>query len=150
MRQTIAINLISGLSLTCLIVFGIQYLIFKNTPVYSNYTIEIVNNPITGEEDIQFAMVGTKNLNCQAKNVYGIAHNDVEDRDVILNQYTKAYVRDIQPGETVTNTWSYARPKDLTAGIYRVTMVGEWTCRFWIFNEETTRTYDNILLIAED
>lgn len=147
MKKIVAANLISGISLICLIVFGVNYLIFKNTPVYSDYTIEIVNNPVTGEEDIQFAMVGTKKLECVANNVYGIAYG--KETQVRLDQYTKAYIRDIKPGETVTNTWSYKKPLELQPGIYRVTMFGDWTCRMWVFKETTTRTYENILLIVE-
>ena len=132
----------------CLIVFGIQYLIFKNTPVYEDYSIEIVNNPITKEKDIQFVMAGTKVLNCQVSNVYGVAYGN--DKEIVLNQYTKAYIRNIQKGETVTNRWHYAVPEDLTPGVYRVTMYGDWTCRFFIFSETSVRSYDNILLVIED
>lgn len=147
MKKIIAANLISGLSLVTLIVFGVQYLIFKNTPVYEDYKIEIINNPITGNEDIEFAMVGRKLLDCQATNVYGIAYSD--SKEVLLNEYTKAYTRGVKPGETVTNAWSYRKPKELTTGVYHVTMYGDWNCRFWIFNETTTRSYDNILLVVQ-
>ena len=146
MKKIIAANLISGLSLITLIVFGVQYLIFKNTPVYETYTIEIINNPITGNDDIEFAMAGRKLLDCFATNVYGVAYG--EDKEVRLDQYTKAYTRGIKPGETVTNAWSYRKPEDLTTGIYHVTMFGDWDCRFWIFNETSTRSYDNILLVV--
>lgn len=148
MGRLIGANVISGLSLVALIVFGIQYLIFKNTPIYSNYKIEIVNNPITGNEDIQFAMVGTKNLECYASNVYGIAY-DHAGNETRLDHFTSSYFRNTTPGKSVANTWSYSKPADLTKGIYHVTMYGDWTCRFWIFNETTTRTYDNILLVVE-
>ena len=147
MKKIIAANLISGLSLITLIVFGVQFLIFKNTPVYEDYKIEVINNPITGEDDIQFAMVGRKLLDCQATNVYGMAYG--ENREVRLDRYTKAYIRNIAKGEVAMNSWSYAKPEDLTTGIYHVTMFGDWNCRFWIFNETTTRSYDNILLVVE-
>lgn len=135
------------MSLIALIVMGVQYLIFQNTTIYSDYKIEIVNNPITGSKDIEFVMVGTKNLDCKAENVYGVAYGN--NKEVRLDRYTSAYIRDIKPGEKVTNSWSYAVPEDLTEGVYRVTMYGDWTCRFGIFKETTTRTYDNILLIVE-
>lgn len=146
MKKIVAANLISGLSLICLITFGVQYVIFKNTPIYEDYKIEIVNNPITGNEDIEFMMVGHKLLDCQASNVYGVAYGN--GKEILLDQYTKAYTRGVKPGETVTNAWSYAKPPELTQGIYHVTMFGDWTCRLWIFNETTTRTYDNILLVV--
>jgi hypothetical protein len=146
MKKLIAANLISGLSLVTLIVFGVQYLIFKNTPVYENYSIEIINNPITGNDDIQFAMSGQKMLDCQAHNVYGIAYG--EGKEIKLDQYTKAYIRNVTKGENVLNAWSYRKPEELTTGVYHVTMFGDWDCRFWIFNETSTRSYDNILLVV--
>lgn len=148
MKKILAANLISGISLVTLIVFGVNYLIFKNSPIYTNYTIEIINNPVTGNEDIEFAMVGTKILDCTANNVYGTAHNE-HGHEFILNEYTRAYIRAISPGETVTNRWAYRKPADMHPGVYRVTMKGDWTCRFWIFDETKLRQYDNILLIVE-
>lgn len=149
MKNVIAANLISGLSLVCLIVFGITYLQFKNTPIYQNYRIEIVNNPITGDDDIEFVMVGHKVLNCQADNVYGIA-TDRNGNEVILNQFTKMYIRNVTPGEDVTNNWAFAKPPELTPGIWRVDMVGHWHCRHFIFsNVETIRNHENILLIVK-
>ena len=149
MKKIIGLNLISGISLICIIIFGIEFLIFKNTPIYENYTIEIVNNPITGNNDIEFAMVGKKVLDCQANNVYGIATNNQGD-EIILDQFTRTYIRNVKPGETVTNNWAFAKPKALTPGIWRVDMIGTWTCRFFIFkNQETIRNHENILLIVK-
>jgi hypothetical protein len=150
MKKIIAANVISGLSLICLIVFGISYLQFKNTPIYSDYKIEIVNNPITGNEDIEFVMVGRKVLNCQAYNVYGVATNREGTQEVILNQFTKTYIRNVSPGTKVTNNWAFSRPAELTSGYWRVDMVGEWECRMWLFsNVKTIRNHENILLIVE-
>jgi len=150
MKKIIAANVISGLSLICLIVFGVSYLQFKNTPIYSDYKIEVVNNPITGNEDIEFVMVGRKVLNCQAHNVYGIATNQDGTKQVKLDQFTKTYIRNVTPGTTVTNNWAFARPAELTPGYWRVDMVGEWQCRMWLFtNVETIRNHENILLIVE-
>ena len=150
MKKIIAANLISGISLICLIVFGISYIQFKNTPIYDNYKIEIVNNPITGDKDIEFVMVGRKVLNCQAKNVHGIATLRDGTKTVKLDQFATMYMRNIQPGETVTNTWSFKKPEDLTPGHWRVDMVGDWTCRHFIFtNLQTIRNHENILLIVE-
>ena len=150
MKKVIAANIISGISLICLIVFGVSFLQFKNTPIYDNYKIEIVNNPITGDEDIEFAMVGRKVLNCQANNVYGIATNQDGSKQIILDRFTKTYIRNVSPGETVTNNWAFARPDELSPGIWRVDMVADWTCRFFIFqNVKTVRNHENILLIVE-
>lgn len=149
MKKIIAANLISGISLICLIVFGVSYIQFKNTPIYDNYKIEIVNNPVTGGEDIEFVMVGRKVLDCQAKNVYGIATNQ-EGKIVKLDRFTKMYMRNVTPGTQVTNTWSFAKPEDLTPGYWRVDMVGDWNCRHFVFTSlETVRNHENILLIVE-
>ena len=150
MKKIIIANAISSLSLVCLIVFGFSYLQFKNTPIYQNYKIEITNNPVTENEDIMFVMTGKKMLDCEAKNVHGIAINQDGTVEVILDQFTSAYNRNVTKGETVTNSWSFAKPAEITPGIWRVDMVGEWTCRMWIFTSvETIRNHENILLIIE-
>jgi hypothetical protein len=143
-------NTVSGLSLITIIVFGAFYLQFKNTPIYENYKIEITNNPITGNEDIEFAMVGRKVLDCQAEQVYGIATSQDGTKEVVLDQFTKTYMRNVTPGLTVTNNWAFARPPELTPGLWRVDMVGHWHCRFFIFSStETIRNHENILLVVK-
>ena len=150
MTKIIAANLISGFSLICLIVFGISYIQFKNTPIYDNYKIEIVNNPITGNKDIEFVMVGRKVLDCQAKNVYGIATSQDGSKTVKLDQFTKMYMRNLSVGESVTNSWAFKKPLELTPGYWRVDMVGDWTCRHFVFASlQTIRNHENILLIVE-
>lgn len=150
MKKMIAANLISGLSLICLIVFGISYIQFKNTPIYDNYKIEIVNNPITGDENIEFVMVGRKVLDCQARNVYGIATSQDGTKEVRLDRFAKMYIRNVTPGEQVTNTWAFEKPAELTHGYWRVDMVGDWSCRHFVFTSlETVRNHENILLIIE-
>jgi hypothetical protein len=141
---------ISAISLVCLIVFGVTYMQFKNTPIYENYKIEITNNPVTGDEAIEFVMVGRKVLNCQAKNVYGIATNQDGTKQVKLDRFTKMYMRNVAPGAVVTNTWAFEKPAEITPGYWRVDMVGDWECRLWWFsNIETIRNHENILLIVE-
>ena len=71
MKKIVITNVISGLSLVCLIVFGVNYLIFKNTQPYQNLVMEIVNNPVTNYDDIHFAMAGTKVLECIVDKAYG-------------------------------------------------------------------------------
>lgn len=148
MKKTIVANLISGLSLVCLIVFGINYLIFKNTQPYENLIMQVVNNPVTKQEDIHFAMAGTKVISCIVSKVYGIAYNNSGNK-VYLTEFTEQYIRNVSVGESVTNSWKMRRPKELHDGVWRVDIIGDWTCRFWVFEETKTRTYDNILLIAE-
>ena len=150
MTKIIVANIISAVSLMCLIIFGVSYLQFKNTPIYENYKIEITNNPITEGKDIKFAMVGRKLLDCQAHNVYGIAVSQDGSKTVILDRFTSMYKRNVAKGETVTNSWSFEKPKELSPGYWRVDMIADWTCRMWIFTSlETVRHHDNILLIVE-
>ena len=148
MTKLIVTNIISGLSLVFLVVFGVNYLIFKNTQPYENLVMEIVNNPVTKEEDIHFAMAGTKVLPCIVSKVYAIAYNNGGEK-VYLTEFTEQYIRNVSVGESVTNSWKMRRPNELHEGIWRVDIVGDWNCRFWVFEETKTRTYDNILLIAE-
>jgi hypothetical protein len=148
MKKIVAANIISGISLIFLVVFGINYLIFKNSAIYTNYSIEIVNNPVTDNQDIQFVMTGTKKLECLANNVYGVAISQAGEK-VILNEFTKLYIRNIEIGESVTNSWHLRKPPELHPGYWRVTMMGDWTCTFWVFKETKERQYDNILLVVE-
>ena len=147
--QMIAANVISSISLVALIVFGVQWLIFKNTPIYENYRVEIVNNPVTGEEDIEFAMVGKKTLNCQANSIYAVA-TSASGEEIILDKFVKTHIRNVTPGESVTNNWTIAKPPGMEAGVWRVDMVGHWECRYFIFKtSETIRNHENILLIIQ-
>lgn len=148
MKKIIVANLISGLSLMCLIIFGVTYIQFKNTPIYENYSIEIVNNPVTRGEDIKFVMVGTKVRSCTAKNVHGLAYNDFDDKVVKLDRFTQMYIHNTRIGQDITNRWAFAMPVELSTGTWRVNMVADWECRFWMFKENTTRSYGNILLIV--
>jgi len=150
MKKIIAANVISGLSLVCLIVFGFKYLEFKNTPIYQDYKIEITNNPVTEGEDIMFAMTGEKMLDCQADKVYGIATSQDGTVEVKLDKFTSMYTHNVKKGQKVTNSWSLHKPAEVTPGYWRVDMVGHWTCRMWIFTSmETIRWHDNILLVVE-
>ena len=148
MTKILAANIISGLSLICLIVFGVSYLNFKNSPIYRDYKIEIINNPITKNKNIEFSMTGTKILDCQASNVYGIAIRR-DGYTVKLDQFIEMYTHNITPGVNVFNTWTLKNVDELLPGIYRVTMVSNWSCTYWIFKEDTTRSHDSILLIVE-
>lgn len=148
MKKIIAANIISGLSLTFLVVFGVNYLIFKNTQPYQNLVMEVVNNPVTGNDDIHFAMAGTKILECIVDKAYGLAHHN-DGSTVVLNEFTEQYVRNVTVGESVTNSWKMRKPPEMHTGVWRVDIVGDWKCVFWVFEETRTRSYDNILLVVE-
>lgn len=140
-------NIISGISMITLITLGISYMSFDNAFVFQDIKIEIINNPVTGEE-IEFAMIGSKKYECASTRVYGTAY-DRDHKMITLDRFTKQYVRNTRPGEAVPNTWSLQKPKDLHPGEWRVSMTGEFTCNHLIFQTAKIQTYDNILLIVE-
>jgi len=140
-------NIISGISMITLITLGISYMSFDNAFVFQDIKIEIINNPVTGEE-IEFAMIGSKKYECASTRVYGTAY-DQDHKMITLDRFTKQYVRNTHPGEAVPNTWTLQRPKDLHPGEWRVSITGEFTCNHLIFQTTKIQTYDNILLIVE-
>lgn len=148
MKKLIINNVVSGLSLLILVIFGTQYLIFKNTEPYQNLIMAIINNPVSGNE-IHFAMVGHKMLSCTVDNVYAVATNRDGD-EVVLNEFLNLYYRNTEVGENVTNSWVIKRHPDIVPGIWRVSVFGDWKCTQWIFSETKTRSYDNILLVVND
>jgi hypothetical protein len=143
-----ATNVISGLSMITLIVLGVSYLSFKNAFVFQDIKIEIVNNPITGHKDIDFMMIGSKKFECNSTAVYGVAYDD-SNRRIVLDRFTKSYVRNTRPGEPIPNNWSLAAPDELTPGDWRVSMTGEFECNYLIFTQYKSQTFDNILLVIE-
>jgi hypothetical protein len=140
-------NIISGISMITLITLGISYMSFDNAFVFQDIKIEIINNPVTGEE-IEFAMIGSKKYECASIRVYGTAYHR-DHKMITLDRFTKQYVRNTRPGEAVPNTWSLQKPKDLHPGEWRVSITGEFTCNHLIFQTTKIQTYDNILLIVE-
>jgi len=140
-------NIISGISMITLITLGISYMSFDNAFVFQDIKIEIINNPVTGEE-IEFAMIGSKKYECASTRVYGTAY-DRDHKMITLDRFTKQYVRNTRPGEAVPNTWSLQKPKDMHPGNWRVSMTGEFTCNHLIFQTAKIQTYDNILLVVE-
>ena len=144
-----ATNVISGLSMITLIALGVSYLSFKNAFVFQDIQIEIVNNPITGHKDIDFMMIGSKKFECNSTAVYGVAYNTRDNQRIVLDRFTKSYIRNTRPGEEVPNSWSLAAPLELTPGDWRVSMTGEFECHYLIFTHYKSQTFDNILLVIE-
>lgn len=148
--RIVILNIISGLSLALCIIFGVTYMSFKNANVFQDIRIEITNNPVTGGEDIEFSMMGYKQYECNSSIVYGVAYAEDGSHTHTLDAFTKQYVRNIRPGESMPNNWSMERPADmLYGGRYRVTMTGEFVCNHWIFQVPKVQSYENILLIIE-
>ena len=148
--RIVILNIISGLSLALCIIFGVTYISFKNANVFQDIRIEIINNPITGNEDIEFIMMGYKQYECNSSIVYGVAHAEDGSHSHKLDAFTKQYIRNVRPGEPMPNNWSMERPADMPyGGRYRVTMTGEFVCNHWIFQVPKIQSYHNILLIVE-
>ena len=123
---------------------------FKNANVFQDIKIEITNNPVTGNSDIEFSMMGYKRYECSSKRVYGVAYAEDGSHTHDLNAFTKQYTRNVRPGETLPNMWSMERPTDMDhAARYRVTMIGDFVCNHWIFKVPKTAEYSNILLIIK-
>ena len=121
--------------------------VFDNAFVFQDIKIEIINNPVTGEE-IEFAMIGSKKHECASTRVYGTAY-DQDHNMITLDRFTKQYVRNTRPGEAVPNTWSLKMPNKMTQGDWRVSITGDFLCNYLIFQTEKSQTYDNILLVVE-
>ena len=147
--RIVLLNILSGLSLAVCIIFGVTYISFKNANVFQDIKIEVVNNPVTQEDDIEFMMMGYKPYECASTRVYGVAYAD-DGHSHVLNKFTKQYTRNTHPRENVPNQWSMAVPEDMiVGGEYRVTMTGEFVCNHWIFTVPKTAEYSNIWLIVE-
>ena len=142
-------NIVSGISMITLIVLGIMYMSFDNAFVFQDIKIEVVNNPITKGQNIEFMMIGSKKYECNSTQVYGIAYHK-DGHKHRLDKFTKQYTRNVRPGEEMPNQWAMLVPDDMVeGGVYRVSMTGDFICNYLIFQTEKSQTYDNILLIVE-
>ena len=145
--RIIILNIISGLSLATLIVFGVLYMSFDNAFVFTDTHISITNNPVTAEQDIEFYMVGSKKYQCNSTAAYGIAHAIDGSHSHNLNTFTKRYIQATAPGERVENGWHMRVPNDMSqGGEYRVSMTGEFECIHMIFKTHKVQEFANIYL----
>jgi len=95
-------------------------------------------------------MIGYKQYECNSSAVYGVAYAEDGSHSHKLDAFTKQYIRNTRPGETLPNMWSMERPTDMEdGGRYRVTMTGEFVCNHWVFKVPKTAEYSNILLIVK-
>ena len=148
--RIIILNIISGLSLATLIVFGVLYMSFDNAFVFTDTHISITNNPVTAEQDIEFYMVGSKKYQCNSTAAYGIAHAIDGSHSHNLNTFTKRYIQATAPGERVENGWHMRVPNDMSqGGEYRVSMTGEFECIHMIFKTHKVQEFANIYLKVE-
>ena len=142
-------NIASAISMVTLITLGIAYMSFDNAFVFKDVKIEVVNNPVTFDRDIEFMMIGYKKHECASTEVYGIAYHE-DGHMHRLDKFTKQYVRNTRPGESVPNQWHMLVPSDMVGGgEYRVSMTGHFICNYLIFQTQKTQTYDNILLVVD-
>jgi len=144
------LNVISGISMVTIITLGIMYMSFDNAFVFQDVEIEVVNNPVTDGQDIEFYMVGSKKYECNSTAVYGVAHAIDGSHSHNLGTFTKRYIQNTTPGNEVENGWHMAVPVDMIqGGEYRVSMTGEFECIHLIFKTAKKQTFDNIYLNVE-
>lgn len=146
--RIIILNIISGLSLATLIVIGVLYMNFNNAFVFTDTEISITNNPIGVGDDIEFYMVGSKRYECNSTAVYGVAHAVDGSHSHNLDTFTKRYIQATTPGKRVANGWHMRVPAGMESrgGEYRVSMTGEFTCIYLIFETHKIQEFGNIYL----
>ena len=92
-------------------------------------------------------MVGSKKHECNSTAAYGVAHAIDGTHSHKLNTFTKRYVQNTAPGARVENGWHMRVPDDMVhGGEYRVSMTGEFECKWLIFKEPKIQVFDNIYL----
>ena len=143
------LNIVSGLSMVTIISLGIAYMSFNNAFVFQDIKIEVVNNPISADRDIEFMMIGYKKHECNSERVYGIAYH-ADGHSHRLDKFTKQYTHNVAPGEERPNYWHMKVPEAMhDGGEYRVSMTGDFTCNYLIFQDKKSQTYDNIYLLVD-
>lgn len=141
-------NVISGISLLCLIIFGISYLKFKNANIHEDVQIRVTNNPVLLSQPIHMELVAQKNFSCQSKEMYGIARLTKDNKVIktlILDEFIKSPIKNQKPG-TVVNEWTFNMPEGMTEGNWHIDLVGKANCQNFVFTLDKKCVYDNILL----
>ena len=147
-----ATSIISGISMTTLIVLGITYLGFTNAFVFNNSGIAVTNNPVNGGQ-INFILEGSRKHECTLTRVHSDAYNDATGERFPLDFARKVYIRsdDYLGSDTgeVDHQWAIPVPDDMQPGLYRVTLYSEFECVYLLFKKTKVQLFDNISLIIE-
>ena len=77
-----ATNIVSGLSMSTLIILGVAYMGFNNAFVFNNAGISVTNNPVTGDQ-INFILEGSRRHECVLTRVHTDATNNETNNELI-------------------------------------------------------------------
>jgi len=141
-----ATNIVSGLSMSTLIILGVAYMGFNNAG------ISVTNNPVTGEQ-INFILEGSRRYECVLTRVHTDATNNETGQRFELDFTRKVYLRsdDYLGNATgiVDHQWGVPRPDGMLPGVYRVSLYSEFDCVYLLFKTSKVQMFDNISLIIE-
>ena len=147
-----ATSIISGISMTTLIVLGITYLGFTNAFVFNNSGIAVTNNPVTGDQ-INFILEGSRKHECTLTRVHSDAYDDTTGESYQFDFARKIYIRsnDYLGSDTgiVDHQWAMPRPEGMGPGVYRVSLYSEFDCVYLLFKQHKSQMFDNISLVIE-
>ena len=147
-----ATSIISGISMTTLIVLGITYLGFTNAFVFNNSGIAVTNNPVNGGQ-INFILEGSRKHECTLTRVHSDAYNDATGERFELDFARKIYIRsdDYLGSDTgiVDHQWAMPVPDGMGPGVYRISLYSEFDCVYLLFKATKIQMFDNIVLIIE-
>ena len=147
-----ATNIVSGLSMSTLIILGVAYMGFNNAFVFNNAGISVTNNPVTGEQ-INFILEGSRRHECVLTRVHTNATNNETGERFELDFARKVYLRsgDYLGNATgiVDHQWGVPKPDGMSLGVYRVSLYSEFDCVYLLFKKHKIQMFDNISLIIE-
>ena len=147
-----ATNIVSGLSMSTLIILGVAYMGFNNAFVFNNAGISVTNNPVTGEQ-INFILEGSRRHECVLTRVHTDATNNETGQRFELDFTRKVYLRsdDYLGNATgiVDHQWGVPKPDNMQPGVYRVTLYSVFDCVYLLFKKTKVQLFDNISLIIE-
>jgi hypothetical protein len=147
-----ATNIVSGLSMSTLIILGVAYMGFNNAFVFNNAGISVTNNPVTGEQ-INFILEGSRRHECVLTRVHTDATNNETNERFELDFARKVYLRsdDYLGNATgiVDHQWGVPKPDGMLPGVYRVSLYSEFDCVYLLFKTSKVQMFDNISLIIE-
>ena len=147
-----ATSIISGISMTTLIVLGITYLGFTNAFVFNNSGIAVTNNPVNGGQ-INFILEGSRRHECTLTRVHSDAYDDATGERFELDFARKIYIRsdDYLGSDTgiVDHQWAMPVPDGMKPGVYRISLYSEFDCVYLLFKQHKSQMFDNISLVIE-
>ena len=136
-----ATNIVSGLSMSTLIILGVAYMGFNNAFVFNNAGISVTNNPVTGEQ-INFILEGSRRHECVLTRVHTDATNNETNERFELDFARKVYIRsdDYLGSDTgiVDHQWAMPVPDGMKPGVYRISLYSEFDCVYLLFKQHNS------------